>query len=390
MINVFQPTLGAEELGAVAEVLDGAWLGKGPRVAEFERAFAEHLGVPADRVVTVNSCTEALFQAMELLGVGPGDEVVLPSISFVGAANAIAAQGARPVFCDVDPRTLNPTADHVAAALGPRTRAVIVLHYGGRPGSVLEIAELCRDRGVPLVEDAACSVASRAGDDPCGVIGDIGVWSFDSQKIVVTADGAMLSARDPELVATARKHTYLGLERFSGYTSAKVADTRWWDIEVTSFSRRSIMNDLQAALGLVQLRRLGGFLERRAEIAAAYDRELAGLAGMQTPPPLPDGHTSSFYLYWVQVDEAVRDALARDLYADGVYTTFRYPALHLVKAYGSDARLPGAEAAAARTLCLPLHQGLSDGDVEVTIAAVRSSVRRRSGRLPPPPSATTA
>jgi dTDP-4-amino-4,6-dideoxygalactose transaminase len=378
MINVFQPTLGAQELAAVAEVFDSSWIGKGRRTAAFEAAFADHLGVAHDRVTSVSCCTEALFISMELAGVGPGTEVVLPTVSFVGAGNAVAARGARPVFCDVDPRTLAPTVSDVAAALGPRTRAVIVLHYGGYPGEVVEIAELCRERGVLLIEDTACSVASRVDGQACGTIGDIGVWSFDSQKILVTGDGGMLSARDPQMVARAAKLAYFGLEQFSGFSQAKVADTRWWDYEISSFSRRSITNDMQAAIGLVQLRRLAGFVERRSEIAGHYDRELCDLPGVLTPPALPAGHASSYYLYWVQMDEGIRDAVARDLYDQGIYTTFRYPALHKVAAYGSDARLPKAESAVARTLCLPLHQALSDADVEATIAALRAAVSGRS------------
>ncbi len=380
MINVFQPTLGAQELAAVAEVFDSSWVGKGPRTTAFEAAFAEHLDVAANRVTSVSCCTEALFISMELAGVGPDTEVVLPTVSFVGAGNAVAARGARPVFCDVDSRTLTPTVEDVAAALSPRTRAVILVHYGGYPGDVVEIAELCRERGVLLIEDAACSVASCVDGRACGTIGDIGVWSFDSQKILVTGDGAMLSARDPDVVARAAKLAYFGLEQFSGFSQAKVADTRWWDFEISSFSRRSIMNDMQAAIGLVQLRRLAGFVERRREITDHYDRELSDLPGVLTPPALPAGHESSHYLYWVQMDEDIRDAVARDLYNHGIYTTFRYPALHKVAAYRSDARLPKAELAVARTLCLPLHQALSDADVEATITALRAAVTSRSAR----------
>jgi dTDP-4-amino-4,6-dideoxygalactose transaminase len=378
MINVFQPTLGAEELAAIAEVFDSAWVGKGARTADFEAAFAAHLGLTADRVTSVNCCTSALFISMELAEAGPGSEVVLPTISFVGAGNAVADRGARPVFCDVDPRTLTPTVADVAAAVTPRTKAVILVHYGGYPGDVVEIAELCRDRGILLVEDAACSVASRVDGRACGTIGDIGVWSFDSQKIVVTGDGGMLSARDPELVARAKKLAYFGLEQFSGFSQAKVADTRWWDIAISSFSRRSIMNDMQAAIGLVQLGRLDDFLDRRSKIAEYYDRELADLPGLLIPPRLPAGHVSSYYLYWVQMAEEIRDQVARDLYEQGIYTTFRYPALHKVAAYRSDARLPKAESAVARTLCLPLHQALGDADVEATVEALRAAVTRRS------------
>ncbi|MGV9774179.1 DegT/DnrJ/EryC1/StrS aminotransferase family protein [Streptosporangium sp. NPDC003464] len=379
MINVFQPSLGEQELAAVREVFESNWVGRGERANEFEAGFARHIGVGREHVTSVNSCTEATFIAMELAGVGPGSEVVLPTVSFVGAGNAIASRGAQPVFCDVDPRTLNPTVADVEAVLTPRTKAVLILHYGGYPGEVAQIAQLCRDRGILLIEDAAIAIASRVDGRPCGTFGDMGVWSFDHGKIVVTVDGGMLYVRDPELAARAPKLAYFGLEQKSGYDQALRARTRWWDFEISSFSRRSVTNDVLTAIGNVQLSRLPEFIERRREIARRYDSGLAGLDGLLCPPPLPAGHESSYYMYWVQFEGGIRDEIARDLYERGIYTTFRYPLLHKVAAYGSGALLPNAEAAADRTLLLPMHQALTDADVERTIEAVRECVSERLG-----------
>ncbi|OZM71886.1 glutamine--scyllo-inositol aminotransferase [Amycolatopsis antarctica] len=384
MINVFQPSLGDEELAAVQEVFQTSWVGRGSKVDAFERTFAEHLGVDRKQVTSSNSCTEATFLAMELIGLGPGDEVVLPSVSFVGAANAVAARGARPVFCDVDPRTLNPTVADVEACLTPSTKAVLPLHYGGRPGQIAGIAELCRDRGVWLVEDAANAQASSVDGRACGTFGDIGLWSFDWGKIAVAVDGGILYARDPELAARAVQLAYFGMEQTSGYSEAFKAHTRWWEFEVNSFSRRSIMNDMQAAVGVVQLGRLGDFLRRRARIAELYEEALGTVAGIGTPPPLPAGHESSHYMYWVQLDPAIRDLVARDMFDRGIYTTFRYPLLHQVVAYGSSARLPGAERAAARTLLLPMHQALTDDDVAFVAAALEKSVTSRTAQSSAP------
>lgn len=370
MINVFQPSLGAEEIAAVAGVVESGWVGRGERTAEFEAAFAQHLDVGPERVTSINSCTEGLFLAMELAGVGPGDEVVMPTISFVGAGNAVASRGARPVFCDVEVRTLNPTVEDVVRAITPRTRAVVVLHYGGRPGAVAEIAELCRSLNILLVEDAACAVASRVGDAACGTLGDIGLWSFDGAKVVVTGDGGMMTARDPEVIGRARRRSYLGLEQSSGFSQAQRSAGRWWEFQISSPSRRSIMNDVAAAIGTVQMRRLPGFLSRRREVVARYDALLAGAPGLLLPPALPAGHVSSHYFYWVQVDAAARDAAARALLEAGVYTTFRYAPLHQVRHYGWAGLLPRAERAAATTLCLPVHQGLSDADVDLTASVL--------------------
>jgi dTDP-4-amino-4,6-dideoxygalactose transaminase len=376
MINVFQPLLGDEELAAVADVFAGGWLGRGPRSTQFEAAFAAHLAVEPDRLIAINSCTAGLFLAMDLLEIGAGDEVVMPSVSFVSAANAVAAHGARPVFCDVDPRTLNPSAEQVVAHLTERTKAVLLLHYGGLPGDVARIADLCRERGVLLIEDAACAPASRADGRACGTFGDVAVWSFDAMKIMSTGDGGMLYVRDPERARRARRLAYHGLEQSSGFSKARVSD-RWWELEVRDFAPRVIGNDLTAAIGCVQLRRLPEFVARRAEISAHYRRALADVPGLRLPPVTPAGHETSHYFFWVQMDAAVRDAVAHDLLEADVYTTFRYPPLHKVPAYGSEARLPGAEQAAEETLCLPLHQALTDAEVETVVSALRKSLEAR-------------
>ncbi|WP_274918783.1 DegT/DnrJ/EryC1/StrS family aminotransferase [Streptomyces sp. WZ-12] len=373
MINLFEPALGEEELAEVRAVFASGWLGKGTRTGEFEAAFAAHLGVPADRLVSLNSCTEGLFLAAELLEIGPGDEVVLPSVSFVGAANAVAARGGTPVFCDVDPHTLNPSVAHIAPRLTAATRAVLVLHYGGYPGDIENIAALCRDRGIPLIEDAACAVASRVSATACGTFGDIGLWSFDPMKILVTGDGGMLYARDPALAQRAAELSYLGLRQVSGYAQASTGG-RWWEFQVGPFGRRSITNDISSAIGTVQLAKLPSFVRRRQEITHWYDDRLAGAAGLRRPAPPPPGHESSYYFYWVQMDRRIRDEVATRLYRRGIYTSFRYAPLHLVSAYGTQPALPGAERAAAETLCIPLHQGLDDTQLDTVATELRAAV----------------
>ncbi|MFE6721718.1 DegT/DnrJ/EryC1/StrS family aminotransferase [Streptomyces albidoflavus] len=377
MINLFQPQVGAEELDAVNAVFGDRWLGHGPRTKAFEEEFATHLGVAPEHVAFVNSGTAGLFLAVEALDLGPGDEVVLPSLSFLAAANAVMAAGARPVFCDADRRTLNPTLEDIEATVTERTKAVIVLHYGGSPGDIVRIAERCRERGITLIEDAACAVASRVEGRPVGTFGDFAMWSFDAMKVLVTGDGGMIYVRDPDQAARVRRLAYHGLAQPSGFGYAKVS-ARWWELDIPEPGRRVIGNDLTAAIGSVQLRRLPEFIARRREIVSLYDRELVGIEGLLTPPPLPGGHDSTHYFYWVQVDPQVRDQLASDLYADGIYTTFRYAPLHRVPAYGADAHLPASDWAAERTLCLPLHPGLSDADVLTVVASLRKSLAART------------
>ncbi|PSL52672.1 aminotransferase [Saccharothrix carnea] len=380
MINLFQPQVGDAELAAVAEVFERRWLGHGPRTTAFEDEFAEHLGVPPDRVLFLNSGTASLFVGLDLLDLGPGDEVVLPSVAFIAAANAVVSAGARPVFCDVDPRTLNPTLADVERAVTPATKAVVVLHYGGYPGDVVAIAEFCAERGIDLLEDAACSPASRVDGRAAGSFGDLAIWSFDAAKVMVTGDGGMLYVRDADRAERARRLVYHGLRHASGLGRARTAG-QWWKLDVEEVGRRVIGNDLTAAIGSVQLRKLPAMVARRREIVELYDRELADVAGLALPPPLPAGHESSYYFYWVQMDPAIRDDVASDLFAEGVYTTFRYEPLHRVPLYGAvDAELPGTEWLAGRTLCLPLHPGLSDEDVRVVADRLRKAVESRPGR----------
>jgi aminotransferase len=377
MIHLFQPQVGGDELAALAEVLDSKWIGHGPRTAAFEAEFAEHLGVDPAQVIFLASGSASLFLAIESLDLKPGDEVVLPSVSFIAAANAIISCGARPVFCDVDPRTLNPGLDDIASTVTSRTKAVVILHYGGYPGDVTRIATYCRTRGITLIEDAACSVASTVDGRACGTFGDFAIWSFDAMKILTTGDGGMLYVRSLETARRARRLAYHGLAQLSGISGAKISK-QWWNLDVQEPGRRVIGNDLTAAIGSVQLRRLGELVARRREIVELYDRELADVDGLRLPPRLPDGHESSYYFYWVQLAGEIRDEVASDLYAAGIYTTFRYEPLHKVPLYGFAGELPHSDRLATETLCLPLHPGLDDTDVHTVVSQLRKAVEARS------------
>jgi aminotransferase len=376
VINVFQPALGSAELAAIAETFASNWVGYGPRSARFEAEFAAHVGVPAESMIFLNSATSGLFLAVDLLRPGPGDEVVMPSQGFVANANAVLASGARPVFCDVDPRTLNPTVADVERVLGPRTKAVMLLHYGGAPGDVVAIAELCRRRGIPLIEDAACAPDSTVDGRRVGSFGDLAVWSFDSRKIITTGDGGMLYVRDPELARRANRLAYHGLADRSSFTTAARGTQRWWDLHLDEPGRRLIGNDMTAAIGSVQLARLPGFVRRRRQIARTYDELLGDVGGLRLPAPLPAGHATSYYFYPVQMPEVVRDAVAEELLGQGIYTTFRYAPLHRVPLFGGG-DLPGTDEAARTTLLLPSHQSLSDAEVRRVAEALRTAVERR-------------
>ncbi len=373
MIHLFQPQVGDEELAAIGEVFASKWIGHGPRTTAFEADFAAHLDVDPAQVLFLASGTASLFLAIELLDLAPGDEVVLPAVSFVAAANAVVAQGARPVFCDVDPRTLNPSLADIAGAVTDATKAVVVLHYAGYPGDIVRIADYCRERGITLIEDAACSVASSVDGKRCGTFGDTAIWSFDAMKILTTGDGGMLYVRDLDQARRARRLAYHGLAHLSGLSGAQ-RSTQWWKIDVQEPGRRIIGNDLTAAIGSVQLRRLPALVGRRREIVALYDRELRSIDGLRLPPALPTGHETSHYFYWVQIPGGYRDRVAADLFAAGIYTTFRYEPLHTVPLYGFGGALPNSDRLATETLCLPLHPGLNDADVHTVISELRKAI----------------
>lgn len=368
MINIYQPSLGKEELSAIETVFESNWLGKGDVTAEFEKKFGEHLNVDSKKVLSTNCCSEALFSSMEIFDIGVGDEVILPTCSFVGAANAIVHSGAKIVFCDVDPRTMNVTAENIEKVVTPNTKAILLVHFAGIPCEMDEIMDLANAYGIKVFEDAACGVASKYKGKALGTIGDMGMWSFDAMKILVCADGGMAYFKDQFYRDKAEKIMYFGLENKSGYSNS--VDKKWWEFEISQIGHRAIMNDVTAAMAVVQLGKLPKFIERRKQIAKMYDEGLKNVAWLDTPSPLKEYMQTSYYMYHIQVKNGCRDDLAKFLRDNDIYTTFRYFPLHWVKRYGYIGKLPNAEWAALNTLCLPIHQSLSDSDVEKVISKI--------------------
>ncbi len=367
MIHMFQPTLGPDELSAIAEVFADNWPGAGPRVKVFEKAFAVYIGAESEQMIAVTSCTEGLFQSVAALDLSPSTEVILPTISFIGAAHAVRASGARLRLVDVDPLTLNPLREHIEKALSAQTKAILLLHFGGRLDWITEIAELAKARNIVLIEDSACALGGRCNGASYGTFGDIGVWSFDAMKLLATGDGGMIRIRDESLRQRAFQGIALGGVR-SGLEGATRSRARWWEVNPPSWGRWSSMNDLTAAIGLVQLRRVNSFIGRRRQIVHRYDNGLAGIPWLRLPPPATE--ESAPYFYWIQAPAELRDKLAYYLRERGVYTTFRYWPLHRTSLYADSGSYPGADLAADTTLLLPLHQNLSDSDVDQIVESV--------------------
>lgn len=370
MINVFQPSLGEEELDCLKKVFDSNWLGKGKRVAEFETKWANHVGVDQNRVLTTNCCTEGLFSWPYLFGLKEGDEVVIPTISFIGVGTGICANKLKMVLCDVDPRTLNVRAEDLQKAITPKTKAIVVTHYGGIPADMDPIMSLAKEHHLVVIEDCAPGVCSTYKGKALGTIGDMGMWSFDAMKILVCGDGAMLAFKDPVIRRKAEKWLYFGLETKSGYENS-VAQ-KWWEFDISCYGHRAIMNDLTASIALSQFDKLPSFMMKRKAVNDFYNKELADQKWIDIPLPIQKGCTTSYYFYHIQISkDKVRDELADFLRKNGVYTTYRYFPLHRVPGFKVVGSYPNADYAADHTLCLPLHQSLSQNDLSLIVKLIK-------------------
>lgn len=369
MINVFQPTLGQEELDRLKEVFESNWLGKGKLTAQFEEEYAQHLGTNKELILSTNSCTEGLFSSMHICGIEPGDEVIVPTISFVGAGNAVCAYGAKMVLCDVNPRTLNASASDIKKVISNKTKAILLLHHAGNACEMDEIMDLVKEHNLVLIEDAAAGVCSTYKGKAIGTFGDMGMWSFDAMKILVTGDGAMLHFKNEKLRSRAEKWLYFGLESKSGYSNT--VDKKWWEFEVSTFGHRAIMNDITAGIGLEQLKKLPTYMAKRKTIHDYYNTKLANVGWLDIPLEIPEGNQSSYYFYQIQIKNSHRDGLASFLRDNGIYTTYRYYPLHRVKGYGEiKGTFPNADYAADHTLNLPMHQSLTIEDADLIVSKI--------------------
>jgi dTDP-4-amino-4,6-dideoxygalactose transaminase len=356
VLHVMQPWLGEEEVAAVAEVLRSGWVAQGPRVAAFEEAFATAQQVP--HAVAVNSCTTALHLALVVAGVGPGDEVVVPSFSFIATANAPTYVGATPVFADVDPDTGNLTPATIAAAVTSRTRAVIAVDQGGMPVDLAAIRAWCDPRAITVVEDAACASGSTAHGRPAAAGAEIAAWSFHPRKLLTTGEGGMVTttrADWADRVRHLREHA-MSVSAAERHASVLAPPETYDEV---GFNYR--MTDLQAAVGLVQLGRLPAMVARRRELAAAYAEVVAGLPGLRLVTD-PAWGTTNFQSCWLEVhpdhplgrEELMVHLAAAGISARrGIMASHRQPA-HRHREHGP---LPVTERLTDRTLILPLfHQ----------------------------------
>lgn len=362
-IQVFGSAMGKDELEAIRDCLERQWIGAGSVTAQLERELASHLGVPD--FVLLDSGSNSLQMAVHVLDLPPGSEIILPSFTWVGCANAVLLCGHRPVFCDVDETTQNLDLGTVERVRTERSAAVMAVHYAGLPAPV----DALRTLGLPIIEDAAHAIDSRSGTRACGTRGDVGIFSFDAIKNLSMGEGGGLVALDPERARRARDLRHCGIPE-SGQEASRTRE-RWWEHEILEAFPRMLPSDVHAAIGLAQLHRLPELQRRRAEIWRYYREGTRDLDWIHGPADPEDGDQHSYFTYLVRVDGGRRDALAKHLLERNIYTTLRFHPLHLSSVYACPASLPATESLMRNALNLPLHPRLRDADLDRVIEALR-------------------
>jgi dTDP-4-amino-4,6-dideoxygalactose transaminase len=352
-----RPYLSGRESEAVAEVIASGWISQGPRVQEFEAAFARRVGA-ADAVATT-SCTTALHLALHGAGVRPGDEVIVPSLSFIATANAVWMCGARPVFADIDPRTCNLDPQAVERAITPCTKAIMPVHQVGLPCDMDAMLQIAAAHELAIVQDAACAIGATYKGRQVGSIGPVSCFSLHPRKVITTGEGGMIALTDPDAgqrLRALRQHA-MSISDLARHSTSEVV--------LESYPERGFnyrMTDMQAALGLSQLEALEHVLERRRLLAERYSSALAEIPHLQTPwePPYAMRTWQSYSVRLSPQAPFGRNELMRLLLADGIPTRRGVMAIHLERAYCDPAvRLPHTEAAARQMLMLPLFADLT-------------------------------
>lgn len=375
-VPFFRPSIGDDEIAAVVESLRSGWLTTGPQTGAFESEFRDLLGGDI-HAIAVNSATAALHLGLEALGVGPGDEVIVPTMTFTATAEVIRYLGATPVFVDMDPDTICVDVEKVAAAITDKTKVLMPVHFAGRACDMTALKRLADQHGLRILDDAAHALPARHRGNLIGSRGagaDVTAFSFYANKTMTTGEGGMLVTASDAIADRARKMRLHGIDRdvFDRFTNIKAG----WAYDVVEAGYKYNLTDLASAVGRVQLRRIDVFCSARARIAARFDHAFADLP-LTLPPHAAEGDAHSWHLYIVQVgDDAsvTRDGFIQQLQEQGVATSVHYRPLHQMTYWapmtgGQD--FPAANAYFRRCVSLPLFMAMTEEEQDRVIAVVR-------------------
>lgn len=377
----FKPDVGEAEIEAVTDVLRSGWLTFGPKVREFGDACADYLGVPC--AVPVSSCTAGLFLTLKAMGVGEGDEVILPAMTFIATLTAVVHCGAKPVLADLDPDNLGLDPASFEKAITPQTKVVIPVHMAGHPCRINEIIEIARRNNIKVMEDAAHSFGAAVRGKRIGGFGDATVFSFYATKCITTGDGGLVTTCHQEM---ADKLNLLSFHGMDGNAWQRYGDKGRWYYEVVAIGYKFHLGDPAAALGMVQLSRADEFMARRTEVANRYNQAFAALPGLRLPV-VADWATHAWHLYVLRLDAEVlkdgRDGLIADLGANNIGSSVHFIPLHHHPAFAEEGavfteKLPETEKYFRAAVSLPLFPGMSDQDVQDVITVVTKSVKSRT------------
>ncbi len=371
-IPVAKPFIGREEEAAVLEVLRSGWVSQGPKVAEFEKRFAEYVG--AAHAIAVSSCTTALHMALMAAGIEPGDEVLCPSLSFIATANSIRYCGATPIFVDVDPVTYNIDPAKIEAAITPKTKGILIVHQIGLPSDIAAIAAIAKRHNLALVEDAACAIGSEYDGKRIGMPHTLmACFSFHPRKILTTGEGGMITTADATIADRLRKMRQhaMSVSDLARHSSTQVVSESYPEV---GYNYR--MTDMQAALGLVQLQRLDEMIVRRRQLAMRYSEALANISWM-LPPVEPVGYRHNFQSYMVRLTNGApmtRDQLMQELLNRGISSRRGIMASHRELPYAEERwtkELKESEAVTDNCIILPLYHTMTEEDQDYVIESIR-------------------
>ncbi|HEY4078889.1 MAG TPA: UDP-4-amino-4,6-dideoxy-N-acetyl-beta-L-altrosamine transaminase [Rhizomicrobium sp.] len=360
--------IGDADIKAVVEALCSGWLTTGPRVSEFEKAFAAHCG--ASEGVAVNSGTAALHCAMRAAGIQPGDEVIVPAITFAASANAAVYEGGVPVFADVEADTLLIDPASVAQKITPKTKAIVAVDYAGQPADYDALRTLAKDRGIAIIADACHAPGATYKGRATGTLGDISCFSFHPVKHLTTCEGGMAVTDDAAMAAHMRRFRNHGID--SDHRTRETSGAHAYDMAELGYNYR--LPDVQCALGMAQLMRLSGWVAARQEIAGWYSEALAGVAEA-VPFKTHKDRTHAHHLYVVKLAESIdRDRVFTRLRADGIGANVHYAPVHLHSYYQKRGYkggiAPVAEAVSRQILTLPMFPAMTRADVDRVVAAL--------------------